>query len=1372
VDISGARQVIFKGACTYSAGNVGEIQFTSTSSNTLTVPRLKANTDYTCYVQSDTIAGVSTKAFAPGMLRTLSPSAPGVPGRPIITEIHSGHTILRFYPPISDGGVAITTYFFEMSSNGMDFVEMPVNKFPRSLNIPSSNSAGIFINVTIYRLVASTPYFFRVSAVNSVGQSSFSLPSSVKSTTESTVPSAPQDVNIIMPIPTSNNNAHNSFASLTWNEPTFFGGTSTVTYEVEVIILGLYSDACTISSNIPGYNDKMKLVGMSFDYDALSQSVLPSFARKNSVNDDNYSPVGASASELAARKIPINLDDAYSTFYMYRVRAINSAGKGIYSSRRLLLTPIATTKKPAQPTIIQDTSSSNRNPGEVYLSWKRPSLRGCSPSNYILLRHEKDGNKWKDPIRLNVGIVQVFRETGLAHTTSFRWQLIAANIAGESEASEYTDVITTGKDIPSEVCRFEATSTAMDVVLDWDPPCDDGGAEKPYPRYQVQFWRKNYGGNWNHVPDLPDGVTSYKHTFSREYFNQEFVFQVRATNEIGYGPWKRTSVRMLQPKICSGKSPETKLPMPCSGRGNCHAYDGTCDCEYAYAGAGCELINGASISMTLEGTVEDFDKESFRQRMAKILNIGDYRIPSKLITVQAGSIIAKFAILEENPNNATSSSIGASTALADLKAKLVNGGLLDVGAVSLEVNSDEGLFSDGATTSNMISKAPNLPICNKPLKSDDPCEECLLREGCGYCGGSELNSPAGKSKIVSKPSCMIGGSIGPAIGTGNCPSSAWYHGANAKCPLTPHKRCMQHSTCGSCMVEDRANCAWCASSGKCLSQLDDAAKCPWGWVPDTCVAKCERNRIVTATKGVLWLGDDTKGSELRYNRLTSCKWTLNPTTASKSTYSSSSSRDFQITLTFERVDLGGGDSVIVYDAKNQIVAELYAGKRTEDQIPLQLFTTSGSFLVEFTSDADAVGTGFLASYEAKSQGFWDMYVVVAMSTASMLGMICCFCCWMRCKSEEPEVGRAINNNMGMNLQSTERGALLSNIKKFPKFCFTPSHSTVMKEIGQSESCTICLGDYESDEELRLLPCGHCFHAECVDAWLQINSICPMCKVDVYDLYLQQAKKSALDKEAGKKLKKEKKKAAKAAAKAARKKKNRKKQSGANVIPIGGGSIECVSIPDANKMDGTVRLGSTTSSFDLENNTVVLSPIEQFRMRSRRLLQVNGSITETIDTTVSVGESKNNILPEIEMAVLPPLRVTRVPSVNAFQHDDDDHLDIFDDLESENSDIDDDNGRRSASTSNISQSFHRVPQFMMPPPQPALRRDQPQQSNSRNPRNIPRRHLPPILNGLVETQSPSSRLIRLRSSLQNGDTSTRPLPPSRPSIGAYMGANRK
>lgn len=45
-------------------------------------------------------------------------------------------------------------------------------------------------------------------------------------------------------------------------------------------------------------------------------------------------------------------------------------------------------------------------------------------------------------------------------------------------------------------------------------------------------------------------------------------------------------------------------------------------------------------------------------------------------------------------------------------------------------------------------------------------------------------------------------------------------------------------------------------------------------------------------------------------------------------------------------------------------------------------------------------------------------------------------------------------------------------------------------------CCICLGKYKDGVELRGLPCAHFFHVDCVDKWLKINGICPLCKHDI------------------------------------------------------------------------------------------------------------------------------------------------------------------------------------------------------------------------------------------------------------------------------------
>mmetsp|Transcript_34731 Transcript_34731/g.81084 ORF Transcript_34731/g.81084 Transcript_34731/m.81084 type:complete len:459 (-) Transcript_34731:46-1422(-) len=49
--------------------------------------------------------------------------------------------------------------------------------------------------------------------------------------------------------------------------------------------------------------------------------------------------------------------------------------------------------------------------------------------------------------------------------------------------------------------------------------------------------------------------------------------------------------------------------------------------------------------------------------------------------------------------------------------------------------------------------------------------------------------------------------------------------------------------------------------------------------------------------------------------------------------------------------------------------------------------------------------------------------------------------------------------------------------------------------GQSQ-CMVCLCGFENGDEVRRLPCGHIFHASCIDEWLRRCTDCPVCKANV------------------------------------------------------------------------------------------------------------------------------------------------------------------------------------------------------------------------------------------------------------------------------------
>uniref|UniRef100_A0A0E0K4T9 RING-type domain-containing protein n=1 Tax=Oryza punctata TaxID=4537 RepID=A0A0E0K4T9_ORYPU len=56
---------------------------------------------------------------------------------------------------------------------------------------------------------------------------------------------------------------------------------------------------------------------------------------------------------------------------------------------------------------------------------------------------------------------------------------------------------------------------------------------------------------------------------------------------------------------------------------------------------------------------------------------------------------------------------------------------------------------------------------------------------------------------------------------------------------------------------------------------------------------------------------------------------------------------------------------------------------------------------------------------------------------------------------------------------------------------------VVKEGAGAGECAVCLEAFRSGDRRRVLPrCEHGFHAQCVDSWLRMSRLCPICRAEV------------------------------------------------------------------------------------------------------------------------------------------------------------------------------------------------------------------------------------------------------------------------------------
>ncbi|KAG0459040.1 hypothetical protein HPP92_022168 [Vanilla planifolia] len=83
--------------------------------------------------------------------------------------------------------------------------------------------------------------------------------------------------------------------------------------------------------------------------------------------------------------------------------------------------------------------------------------------------------------------------------------------------------------------------------------------------------------------------------------------------------------------------------------------------------------------------------------------------------------------------------------------------------------------------------------------------------------------------------------------------------------------------------------------------------------------------------------------------------------------------------------------------------------------------------------------------------------------------------------------------LGEVVGTESRGLSVDTIASLPSIKFKAQ----IGEDSSCEQCVICRLDYEDSDVVVILSCKHMYHTECINKWLQINKVCPVCSAEVF-----------------------------------------------------------------------------------------------------------------------------------------------------------------------------------------------------------------------------------------------------------------------------------
>jgi fibronectin type 3 domain-containing protein len=436
-----------------------------------------------------------------------SATPPNVPFAPLNlgADAGVGYIVLTWEAPSSDGGSPITNYrIYKGTASDSEIFLVEIG------NMLTYNDTNVSPGVT---------YYYKVTAVNAVGEGPLSNQASA---TPPTVPTAPLNLTA---------STGDGYVYLSWSEPGSDGGSPIIEYYIyRDDVPGLLA---TVPASQEWYNDTNVMNGEVYIYNVSAVNavgegpnatvsampappIIPSPPMSPMVslgnkqvnitwdpptNEDlakitNYSIYRNGSSEVYAIVSPdqlwyVDQNVTPGINYTYEVTANNDNGEGEPTTE----VTAKAGENPAAPREIVALPADNY----ILIVWEPPVTDGgYQITNYTVYRGTNSG---EEELLTQIGNVLLFNDTEAENDITYYYRIVAVNDIGESDLSESISAISTINEPPSVIITSPSTLTNIKGKFEILGTSSD--PENSVHRVEIKI----DGDNWVRV----SGTTSWSH---------------------------------------------------------------------------------------------------------------------------------------------------------------------------------------------------------------------------------------------------------------------------------------------------------------------------------------------------------------------------------------------------------------------------------------------------------------------------------------------------------------------------------------------------------------------------------------------------------------------------------------------------------------------------------------------------------------------------------------------------------------------------------------------------------------------------------------------------------------------------------------------